>query len=79
MSALERLYFMGDASLEQKIALAGLYADSRIQVDRGLKIVEEALRKDPAHPRYLELKARLKEAGARTRVKKRPVILRGGR
>ncbi len=79
MSSLERLYFMGEASLEEKISLAGLYADTPVHVDRGLKIVNEALRKDPANPRYLELKAKLQKAGARTRVKRRPVILRGGR
>ncbi len=79
MATLERLYFMGEANLEEKVSLAELYADLRVQVDRGLKLVSDALRKEPENPRYLEVKRKLQEAGARTRVKRRPVILRGGR
>jgi tetratricopeptide (TPR) repeat protein len=79
MTALERLYFMGEATIEEKVSLAELYADASVQVDRGLKLISDALRRESENPRYLEIKQRLQKAGARTRVKKRPVILRGGR
>jgi tetratricopeptide (TPR) repeat protein len=59
MAALERLFFMGDASLEEKVALAEMYADSRTHLDRGHKLIAEALRREPTNARYKEVKARL--------------------
>ncbi|MGA9524573.1 MAG: tetratricopeptide repeat protein [Myxococcaceae bacterium] len=79
MATLERLYFMGEASIEERVSLAELYADLRVQVDRGIKLISDALRKEPQNLRYLEVKQKLQKAGARTRVKRGPVILRGGR
>lgn len=80
MSALERLFFMNEASLEEKVALAELYADSRVNVTRGKKLIEEALRRDPGSTRYKEIRERLVKAGVATGGEpKGPVIMRGGR
>jgi tetratricopeptide (TPR) repeat protein len=75
---LEKLYKLGEASLEEKVALAELYADSKTNLERGQKIVDELLHLDPANPKYVALKAALTP----TRPKKKstgPIILRGGR
>jgi tetratricopeptide (TPR) repeat protein len=75
---LEKLYKLGEASLEEKVALAELYADSKTNLERGQKIVDELLHLDPANAKYVALKAALTP----TRPKKKstgPIILRGGR
>jgi tetratricopeptide (TPR) repeat protein len=75
---LEKLYKLGEASLEEKVALAELYADSKTNLERGQKIVDELLHLDPANAKYVSLKAALTP----TRPKKKsngPIILRGGR
>lgn len=80
MSALERLFFMGDASLEEKVALAELYADSKTNVVRGRRLIDEALRREPDSPRLKELRSRLvKLGGGGSREQKGPIIIRGGR
>ena len=80
MSALERLLLIGEASTEEKVALAELYAQSRINVTRGKKLIEEALKHDPENDRYKEIRAQLVKAGARTGdAPSGPVIIRGGR
>jgi len=80
MSALERLFFMGEASLEEKVALAELYADSRSNVTRGRRLIEEALRRDPRNARYREIRDRLQKLGATLGGEsKGPIIIRGGR
>lgn len=82
MSALERLLFMNEASIDEKVALAGLYADSASQVERGKKLIAEALRHEPKNGRYLEIQARLVKAAAATTEKKPGsgvIIMKGGR
>lgn len=75
---LEKLYALGEASLEEKVALAQQYADSRTHLERGLKIVDELLQREPGNPQYVALKAAL--TPARTKKKSSgPIILRGGR
>ncbi|MBX5483428.1 MAG: tetratricopeptide repeat protein [Myxococcaceae bacterium] len=78
MSALERLFFMGEASLEEKVALAELYAQSQSNVSRGRKLIEEALRRDPENERYKEIRAKLIKAGANIDRPRGPIIMRGG-
>lgn len=59
MSALERLFFMNEATLDEKVALAGLYVDTGSHTERAKKLIAEAVRVQPDHPRAKELKARL--------------------
>ncbi|WP_224365456.1 tetratricopeptide repeat protein [Hyalangium versicolor] len=76
--SLEQLYKLGEASLEEKIALAEIYAQGKTNSERGLKIVDELLKREPGNPKYVALKAALTPAP----VKKKssgPIILRGGR
>ena len=63
MSALERLFFMNEATIEEKVALATLYADTGSQTERGKKLMNEAVRVQPDNARFKELKARLSKAG----------------
>jgi len=75
---LQRLYKLGEASLEEKVALAQMYADSKSNLERGRKIVDELLQREPGNPKYVALKAALTP----TPTKKKstgPIILRGGR
>ncbi len=57
MGALERLFFMGEASADEKISLAELYAESRTNLDRAGRLVDEALRRTPDDTRLKELRA----------------------
>ncbi len=79
--ALEQLFFMGEASADEKVALADLYAGSRHQLDRARKLIEEALRRDPRNPSYLAIKTAIEKATPKPLKPKStgPVIIRGGR
>jgi tetratricopeptide (TPR) repeat protein len=79
MNTLEKLLFMGEASLEEKAALAGMYASSRTQVERGRKLIEEALRHEPGNEAYLATREALLKAAPPKQRGGGPVILRGGR
>lgn len=59
MAALERLFFMNEASLDEKIALATLYVDTGSHTERAKKLVAEAVRVQPDKPGLKELKARV--------------------
>jgi len=63
MSALERLFFLNEATIEEKIALATLYVDTGSHTERAKKLVAEAIRVKPDNPRAKELKARLGKLG----------------
>jgi tetratricopeptide (TPR) repeat protein len=79
-SALEQLFFLGEASLEEKVVLAELYADLKMNVERGRRIIGEALSRDPQNARYKQIRQALFKAGARGPPAPRgPQILRGGR
>lgn len=81
MTTLEKLFFMNEASLDEKVSLAEMYAENRINVERAKKIVGEALKAESDNPRYKELRDRLakiktvRSAGP----KSGPIIMRGGR
>ncbi len=81
LSTLERLVGLGEASLEEKVSLAEIYARQQTRQERGLKLIEEALRRDKGNARYLAIKKQLEKTAPRKKKKKRtgPVILRGGR
>ncbi len=77
---LERLLSTGEATLEEKAALAGVYARLQMQVTRGLKLIDEALKREPQNPEYLRVKKALQ--ALLPKPKKRPsgpTIIRGGR
>jgi tetratricopeptide (TPR) repeat protein len=76
--SVERLVELGEASLEEKVALAGLYAKTRTRVDRGLKLIGEALKQDAANPEYLAIQKALKKALPKKKVSG-PIIIRGSR
>lgn len=59
MASLERLIYLNEATLEEKVALAEIYADTGNQLERAKKLVAEALRHEPDAPRLKELAARL--------------------
>lgn len=59
MSALERLLFMNKATAEDKVALAELYGDTKTQTARGLKLIGEAIKRDPKSDRLREIQKKL--------------------
>ncbi|HLL52136.1 MAG TPA: tetratricopeptide repeat protein [Myxococcaceae bacterium] len=59
MSTLERLFFLNEASIEEKATLAELYADAKLHPSRARKLIEEALRRDPNNARYKEISRQL--------------------
>jgi signal transduction histidine kinase len=76
--SLERLVEANEASLEEKVALASLYAQTRRRPDRGLKLIAEALKQDAGNPEYLDIQKELKKALPRKK-KSGPIIIRGRR
>lgn len=79
LGSLERLVDSGEASLEEKVALAGLYAQTRRRPDRGLKLIGEALKQDAGNPEYLDIQKALKKALPKKKKKSGPIIIRGRR
>lgn len=59
MRTLERLLFLNEATLEEKVALAETYAESQTSLERGRKLIEEAIRREPENPRYRKIRAAL--------------------
>ncbi len=76
MSTLERLFFLNEASLEEKVALAELYADAKLHTSRARKLIEEALRRDPGNARYKEIQKTLGRGAPHS---SGPQIIRMGR
>lgn len=80
MSALERLLFMNKAGPDDKIALAELYADTKTQTARGLKLIDEAIRRDPKSDRLREIQAKLKaNLPRKKRTRPQVEIISGGK
>ncbi|WNG35672.1 tetratricopeptide repeat protein [Archangium violaceum] len=78
MATLERLVGVGEASLEEKVALADLYAQTRMKPEQGLKLIGEALKQDATNIQYLDIQKELKKALPRKKASG-PIIIRGGR
>lgn len=80
MSAIERLLFMSKATQEDKIALAELYAETKTQTARGLKLIAEAIQKDPKSDRLRDIQKKL-QANAPKKKRTRPQveIITGGK
>jgi tetratricopeptide (TPR) repeat protein len=76
MATLETLFMLNEISADEKLALAGFYADTGVNVDRGQKLCDEALKRDPKNALAQKLKARLR---AQASGGSGPVIIRGKR
>ena len=59
MAALEKLFFMNEISADEKVSLATFYADTGSNLDRGVKLMNEALKREPKNAEYLAIKAHL--------------------
>ncbi len=79
LSSLEQLLEVGEASLEEKAALAELYAELRLKPEQGLKLIGEALKRDPTNFQYLDTQKALKKLVPRKKKSSGPLIIRGGR
>jgi tetratricopeptide (TPR) repeat protein len=77
---LERLTSLNEATVEEKAALANLYAQFETQLPRGKKLIDEALKREPQNPEYLRIQKAIDKA---TPKKKKaptgPIIIRGRR
>ncbi len=78
METLEKLYKLGEASLEEKVALLEMYAESKSNSERGLKLVNELLQREPGNPKYVALKAAFTPAPVKKKTATGPIIMRGG-
>ena len=59
IDTLELLFFQNDIDAGEKVQLARYYAETWANVERGTKLINEALAKDPKNPEYLKIKAKL--------------------
>lgn len=59
IDTLEMLFFQNDIDNEEKVQLARYYSETWANVERGEKMINEALRKDPKNAEYLKIKAKL--------------------
>ena len=88
ISALERLLFAREASIEEKAALAKYYIDTGSNLSRGRKLIDEVMRHEPRNTRYRIVQVRYEKAGKDGEVGQRkpsrpsgsgPTIIRGAR
>ncbi len=64
IAALEQLFMQNDIDSEEKVQLARYYAETWANVDRGEKLINEALKKDPKNAEYLQIRAKLAKGNA---------------
>ncbi len=79
MSCLERLVDLKESTLEERVALADVYARTKLKAEQGLKLIAEALRQDSGNFEYLDIQKELKKNLPRKKGPSGPVIIRGGR
>lgn len=77
IGALEQLYFQNEITMDEKVQLARYYAETWANVERGEKIINEALKKDPKNPDYLEIKKMLAKGTVKKKKKPGIQIIRG--
>lgn len=70
IATLEQLFFQSDITADEKVQLARYYAETWANVERGQKLIDEALRKDPKNAEYKKLRAKLM-AGTAGKTKKK--------
>ncbi len=71
IATLEQLFFQNDITAEERVQLARYYADTWANVERGQKLIDEALRKDPKNAEYKKIRARLIQGAAGASPKKK--------
>lgn len=76
MEALERLYLLGEASIDEKAALAAFYVDFSIQLTRARQLIDEALRRDPENLRWKAIRASIGKRGDAPERQRGPAIIR---
>jgi len=64
ITALEALFLHNDIDAEEKVQLARYYAETWANVERGEKLINEALKKDPKNKEFLAIKAKLAKGNA---------------
>lgn len=64
IDTLEQLFFQNDIDSEEKVQLARYYAETWANLERGEKLINEALRRDPKNAEYLKIKAKLAKGNA---------------
>ena len=79
METLERLYFLGESSIDEKAALAGHYAAFSMQLTRAKLLIDEALRRDPENSTWKAVRASIGKRGATQSRSRGPVMIRPGR
>ncbi len=79
ISCLERLVAQREATLQERVKLAELYARTKTRPEAGLKIIGEMLRQDPGNFEYQDIQKELKKALPRKKGPTGPIIMRGGR
>ncbi|MGC4122376.1 MAG: tetratricopeptide repeat protein [Myxococcales bacterium] len=65
ISMLERLRILGEATPDEDVELIGLYADTGINPVEGLKMCNEALKRDPGNGKLLGFKKQLEAKAPR--------------
>jgi len=76
METLERLYFLGEANIDEKAALAGYYVDFSMQLTRARQLIDEALRRDPENLRWKAIRAAIGKRGEAQQRQRGPSIIR---
>lgn len=76
IATLEALFFLNELALDEKAALARYYVQTWANVERGQRLIGEALKREPKNPEYLRIKASL---GTGTPRKKRAIEIIKGR
>jgi Tfp pilus assembly protein PilF len=59
MAILERLWALNEATVAEKVELARMYLDTKSELLRAIKLMEEACKRDPDNPRYAQILAEL--------------------
>jgi tetratricopeptide (TPR) repeat protein len=78
IDALEQLFFLNDIEADEKVQLARYYSETWANVERGEKLIAEALRKDPKNKELLKIKAKLAAGNAGKKKKTSGIqIIRG--
>ncbi|QQR42421.1 tetratricopeptide repeat protein [Myxococcus xanthus] len=79
-TSLELLLSMSEATIEEKAQLAALYARMQTKVTQGLKLIDEALKREPENPAYLRTQKALNALLPKPKKKSSgPIIIRGRR
>jgi tetratricopeptide (TPR) repeat protein len=80
IATLERLLAQNDLDSDEKVQLAKYYSETWTNIERGQKLIGQALKREPQNAEYLKIRARLDKSLAKPK-RKGPAgiqIIRGG-